>query len=78
MLKKLFDREDMFKIISFAKDERIDKQYYVTSEQNTALTKESAQEMASKSEDFVVKMKLLIANLKNEEIEEVREKLKTI
>jgi len=31
ILKKLFGKIDLFKIISFAKDERIDRQYYVTS-----------------------------------------------
>jgi uncharacterized protein (UPF0332 family) len=29
VFKKLFGRIDLFKIISFAKEERIDKQYYV-------------------------------------------------
>ena len=39
VFKKLFGRKDLFKIISFAKEERIDKQYYVTSEKNFVLTK---------------------------------------
>ena len=34
LLKKLFGMGDLFEIISFAKEERIDKQYYVTSGQN--------------------------------------------
>ena len=78
ILKKVFDRIDLFKIISFAKEERIDKQYYVVSKQNFALTKESAQDMVAKAENFIVKMKLLIRNLKNEELEHLREKFKRI
>ena len=55
LFKKLFGSGDLFKIISFAKEERIDKQYYVTSEKNFVLTKESAEDMAMKAEDFLVK-----------------------
>ena len=72
LLKKLFGKLELFKIISFAKEERIDKQYYVTSEKNFVLTKESAKDMVEKSEDFLVKMKLIISELKNEEIENIR------
>src|SRR3989338_737144 len=72
LLKKLFGKLELFKIISFAKEERIDKQYYVTSAKNFVLTKESAKDMIEKSEDFLVKMKLIISELKNEEIEEIR------
>ena len=75
LLKKLFGRMDLFKIISFAKKERIDKQYYVT---DFVLTKESAEDMAKKSEDFLVKMKLVITELKNEQIKNLREKFKII
>lgn len=75
LLRKLFDRADLFKMISFAKEERIDKQYYVTSEKNFVLTKESAEDMVKRAEDFLVKMKLLIAELKNEQMGNLREKL---
>src|SRR3989344_4349684 len=73
MFKLLFRRHDLFKIISFAKKERIDKQYYVTSKENFVLTKESAQDMFAKAENFLVKTKLLISELRNEEIEKLRE-----
>ena len=72
LLKKLFGRRELFRIISFAKKERIDKQYYV--EKNFVLTKESAKDMVVKAEDFLIKMKLLIAELKNEQIDNLREK----
>jgi len=78
ILKKLFDKIDLFNIISFAKKERIDKQYYVVSKQNFVLTKESAQDMLVKAENFIVQMKLLIMNLKNEELENLRGKFERI
>src|SRR3989338_2015363 len=74
LFKKLFGRLELFKIISSAKEERIDKQYYVTSEKNFVLTKESAEDMVKKAEDFLLKMKLSITDLKNEQIENLREK----
>ena len=78
LFKKLFGRVDLFKIISFAKEERIDKQYYVTSEKNFVLTKDSAEDMVTKAEGFIVKMKLLMAELKNEQIDNFREKFEDI
>lgn len=78
LLKKLFGRVDLFKIISFAKEERIDKQYYVTSEKNFVLTKESAEDMVAKAENFLVKMKLVIAELKNEQTEKLRKEFENI
>jgi len=78
VFKKLFGRKDLFKIISFAKEERIDKQYYVTSEKNFVLTKESAEDMVVKAEDFLVKMKLIISEINNEEIENIRSEFKRI
>ena len=71
LFKNLFNKLDLFKIISFAKKERIDKQYYVTTEKSE-ITKDSAEELVLKSEDFIVKMKLIIKNLTNEEIDNIR------
>jgi uncharacterized protein (UPF0332 family) len=78
LFKKLFKRTDLFKIISFAKRERIDRQYYVTSKNNFVLTKESAQDLLIKTEDFLIKIKLIIRNLRKEEIEKLRENFKGI
>jgi len=78
LFKKLFKRTDLFKIISFAKRERIDRQYYVTSKNNFVLTKESAQDLLIKTEDFLIKIKLIIRNLRKEEIEKLRENFKEI
>lgn len=72
LLKKLFGKLEMFRMISFAKEERIDKQYYVISKENFVLTKESAKDMVETADNFLVKMKLIISELKNEDIEKVR------
>ena len=72
ILKNLFNEEALYKIISFAKEERIDKQYYVESHQIIKVTKESCKNMVLKSEDFLVKMKLLISKLNNEKINSIR------
>ena len=77
LLKLLFDKQELFKLISNAKEERIDKQYYVTTEKNE-LTKESTQELLLNAENFVVKMKLIIKNLNNGYIEEIRKNFETL
>src|SRR4030042_3823430 len=74
LLKKLFKRIDLFSAISFAKEERIDKQYYVT----PILTKESAQDMFKKAEEFVVQVKLIIRKLGTKDIECARVNLKAV
>lgn len=72
LLKELFNKKELFKIISFAKEERIDKQYYVTSKDNVLLTKDSAEDMLKKAEEFIVQIKLFIKNLNVIKIEELR------
>lgn len=74
LFKKLFNRADLFKTISFAKEERIDKQYYT----DFTLTKESADDMTLKAEEFLVQIKLLMNKLNLEEIIEIRQKFETL
>lgn len=74
LLKRLFERVDLYKIISFAKKERVDKQYYI----DFKLTKESAQELLRRTESFLVQMKLIIRNMKSEEINRLRNKMQVI
>jgi uncharacterized protein (UPF0332 family) len=73
LLKLVFRKNELFKLISDAKKERIDKQYYVTTEKDE-ITKEAAEELLNDAEDFVLKMRLVIKNLSNDYIDEVREK----
>jgi uncharacterized protein (UPF0332 family) len=72
LLERLFKRKDMAKVLFWAKGERIDKQYYTENQQTVKVTKESCNEMILKTEDFLVKMKLLISNIGNEEINSAR------
>ena len=77
LLKLLFGEDDLYKLISNAKKERIDKQYYVTTEKDE-ITKEIADELFNNAEYFVLKIKVVIKNLNNDSIEEVRKKFETI
>lgn len=77
LLRFLFENEDLFKIISNAKEERIDKQYYVTTDKDE-ITKEVAEELFNNAEDFVVKIKLLIQDIGNDSIVSFREKFEII
>lgn len=72
LFDKLIENANLVKIISWAKEERIDKQYYIETQQIAKVTKESCNEMTLKAEDFLVKMKLLISDLSNEKINSVR------
>jgi uncharacterized protein (UPF0332 family) len=74
LLRKLFGKPNLYRIISFAKKERVDKQYYV----DFKLVKEPAVELLKKAENFLVEMKFIIRNIKTEEINEIRNRLKTM
>lgn len=72
LFDKLFENKELVKVISWAKEERIDKQYYVETQQIVKVTRESCNEMILKAEDFLVKMKLIISELSNEKISSAR------
>ena len=78
LFKKLFRRKDLFSLISDAKEERIDKQYYVTSRKNIIFTKDEAKKLLKVAEDFSVDVKLILKRLKNEDIRDLRQKFKKI
>jgi len=64
---------NLFKLISDVKKERIDKQYYVTTEKDE-ITKEIAEELLKDAEIFILEIKVVIKKLNNEYIDKVREK----
>jgi uncharacterized protein (UPF0332 family) len=68
LFKELFKRQEMFEIISDAKEGRIETQYYVVSTQS----REPARAMFSDTEEFLVQMKLIISGLGTEEIRRIR------
>jgi uncharacterized protein (UPF0332 family) len=76
MLKRLFGEEEMSMTISSAKKERIDKQYYVVSEQQSAATKESCAAMVRDAEDFMVGIRLLCGRMNADGIKAVRTRLR--
>jgi len=67
----------LYTVISDAKKERIDKQYYVTTEKDE-ITKDIAIELLNNAENFVLKMKLIVKNLNNDSIDKLRERFVTI
>lgn len=70
LLKEVFDEEELHKIISDAKEERIDKQYYVDFE----ITKKEVEDLIAKAQDFTIKIKLLIESLTKDKTDEIRKK----
>ena len=72
LFEKLFDNRELAKIVLWAKEERIDKQYYVETQQIIKVTKESCNEMIIKAEDFLLRLKTLINELGNEKISQIR------
>jgi len=73
LFDKLLNNKELVKIVLWAKEERIDKQYYVETQQIIKATKESCNEMIIKAEDFLLKMKVIINELNLEEINRIRE-----
>src|SRR3990167_10459027 len=73
LFDKLFGNKELVKIISWDKGERIDKQYYVETQQIVKVTEESCNDMMLKAEDFLVKMKLLISEVNNEKVNSARD-----
>ncbi len=78
LLDKLFNVSELSKIISFAKEERIDKQYRVELQQKFKATEESCKEMISKAENFLIKIRLLLTNLNNENISSIRKSFQNL
>ena len=72
LLKKIFKQKELYKIISFAKTERIDKQYLVESQQTIKITNKSSEELIAKSEDFLLKIKIIISRFNDDDINLIR------
>jgi len=72
LFNKLFDYKELHKVALWAKEERIDKQYYVETQQNIKVTRESCNKMITKAEDFLLKIRVIINELNNEKIDLIR------
>ncbi len=75
LLNLLFGERDLYNKISNAKKERIDKQYYVSSEKDN-ITQEIAKEMLRDAEDFVLKTSVLVRKLNLDKTRELRNEFK--
>ena len=71
ILKEIFEEPELFNEISFAKKERIDKQYYI----DFILTLKDTDEMIKKAENFSNMIKIKLRNMSNKGIEDIRKKL---
>ena len=78
MAHRVFDEKDISLEIKEAKEERLDKQYYVEDNTNKKNTEESANDIIRKAESYLIKLKLSINKLSNSQIVEVRNKLKSL
>ncbi len=59
------------------KKERIDKQYYVLTKENN-IQKDSAEEMLITAENFILKLKLVITELNQEQINKLKNKFEQL
>ena len=57
LFDKLFDNKEMVKIISWAKEERIDKQYYVETQQMVKVTKKSYNKIIKNSKELIFQVR---------------------
>lgn len=78
MLKELFGLNNLKKILSEAKRERIDKQYYITDQQNIVTNKETALQMINEAERFILDIRAYIGKLNPLKIEKIRRKLEEL
>jgi len=74
VLKDIFQLEKLYSLFLKAKEERIDKQYYTPTTQTNPATKESAQDLISIGEKFILEINDYKRNLKLKEINNIREK----
>src|SRR3989339_647704 len=72
IFEKLFADNELVKILLWAKEERIDKQYYVETQQVIKVTKKSCEEMIEKAEDILLKLRVIIDGLYNEKVNQIR------
>ena len=78
ILRKIFHLEKLYILASKAKKERIDKQYYTPNAQTNPATRESAQDLISIGQKFILEINSYKKNLKTNEISRIREKFHEI
>ena len=76
LLKIIFDKEGLHNTIIQAKEERIDKQYYVTTEEGSP-NLEEAEKLTKSAEKFLLQIQLLLKEINNIEITQIRQKFES-
>lgn len=71
LLKDAFREDALYEMISIAKKERIDRQYYIESKTGKT-SKGSCDKMIKDAEDFSIRIRLLMNRLNSEEINKIR------
>ena len=78
LLKKLLKLEKIYRTFSKSKEERIDKQYYVTPLQTTPATKESVQIFIRTAETFILEINNIKNKLQLETIKNIRKNFESM
>ena len=75
LLKELFKLERLSASLSFAKRERIDKQYYVADKSSALALKNSSFSLIRRSEEFILEARAYMERLTSSEIGSIQEGL---
>jgi len=78
LLDKLFHLKNLRKILSNAKKEREDKQYYVNEGVDPGATKNDTNQMIKDAEKFVLDIKVHINKLNISDIDEIRKEYNSL
>lgn len=73
----LFNERDISALLLKAKKERVDKQYYVESDQDSSINEHSAKSAILLAEEANLKLKSLLNRLSNQDISSLRLKFKS-
>lgn len=75
ILDEVFGMDELKSKLSFAKKERIDKQYYTSDTESARLTEEAAGKMLEDAEDFALKIKSFLGRIKTGEVKDYQKVL---
>ncbi|MFA5797041.1 MAG: HEPN domain-containing protein [Candidatus Woesearchaeota archaeon] len=78
LLRRIFGLDAIAKIVFDAKKERIDNQYYVTDNINTAISRDYCKRFISSAEKIVLELRSYAARLTEEKINVLRNRFKRI
>ncbi len=78
LLQKLFGQQKLHDLISLAKRERIDKQYYVVSESNTTSNASLARQTVKEAEEFMLDVRLYLGQLDEKKVGVIKEKFRQL